>query len=64
VRPDSVAARLGLHAEDIVVGMNGRAIGHSADLTRALLAWRRLEGTRVTVFRDGGYRELRIDAPQ
>jgi serine protease Do len=61
VRTDSLAERAGLKVGDIVVGMNGRAIGDSGDLTRALLAWRRAQGTRFTVYRSGAYRELAID---
>jgi len=61
---DSPAARLGLRPGDIVVGMNGRALGDSADLVRALLSWRTLAGTRLAVFRDGHYLELRLpEAP-
>jgi len=59
VAPDSVAAGLGLRVGDIVVGMNGRALGDSGDFVRALLSWRSLPGTRLTVFRAGGYLELR-----
>jgi serine protease Do len=62
VTPGSVAARLGLREGDIVVGMNGTAIGDSADLARALLRWRTVSGTRFTVFRDGAYRHLGEDA--
>jgi len=61
VSPGSVAAGLGLHEGDIVVGMNGRPIGDSADFARALLRWRSVAGTRLTVFRDGEYRHLRQD---
>jgi hypothetical protein len=45
VTPGSVAARLGLREGDIVVGMNGTAIGDSADLARALLRWRTVSGS-------------------
>ncbi|SHN15172.1 S1C family serine protease [Rhizobacter sp. OV335] len=55
----SVAAGLGLRVGDIVVGMNGRALGDSGDFVRALLSWRALPGTRLTVFRAGGFVELR-----
>jgi len=61
VRNGGLAERIGLKPGDIVVGMNGRAIGLSADLTRALLAWREAKGTRFVVFRAGAYRELRLD---
>ena len=58
VRTGSLGERLGLLPSDIVVGMNGRAIGDSADLARALLAWRSAVGTKVEVFRGGRYRHL------
>ena len=58
----SVAATLGLRVGDIVVGMNGRALGDSGDFVRALLSWRSVAGTRLTVFRAGGYLELRAAA--
>ena len=58
--PGTVAQRLGLRAGDIVVAMNGSAIGDSADLVRVLLAWTDVEHTRVTVFRGGRYVHLRL----
>jgi serine protease Do len=60
VSEGSVAQRLGLREGDIVVGMNGRAIGDSADLARVLLGWRSEHGTQVTVFRDGHVRQLML----
>ncbi|WP_428421801.1 PDZ domain-containing protein [Methylibium sp.] len=57
---DSLAERIGLQAGDIIVGMNGRPIGHSGDLARALLAWRSVSGTTLTVFREQAYLELRL----
>ncbi|HEX6704814.1 MAG TPA: trypsin-like peptidase domain-containing protein [Albitalea sp.] len=60
VRPNSVAAGLGLREGDIVVGMNGWPIGDSADFARALLHWRSVERVRITVFREGGYRHLKV----
>jgi serine protease Do len=60
VTPGSLAQRLGLRAGDIVVAMNGSAIGDSADLVRVLLAWTDVEHTRVTVFRGGRYVHLRL----
>jgi serine protease Do len=56
-----VGARIGLERGDIVVGMNGRAIGDSAELARALLAWRSLSDTSITVWRRGRFEELRLD---
>jgi serine protease Do len=49
----SLAEKLRLRAGDIVITMNGRAIGGSAELVAALLAWRTVEGTRFVVLRDG-----------
>jgi serine protease Do len=60
VGEDTLAARLGLRPGDIVVGMNGKAIGTSGDLARALLAWRSVSGTRLTVYRGEAYQELRL----
>lgn len=57
---DSLAERIGLQVGDIIVGMNGRPIGHSGDLARALLAWRSVSGTTLTVFREQAYLELRL----
>jgi S1-C subfamily serine protease len=58
VSAESLAARIGLRKRDTVVGMNGRPIGDSADLARALLGWRSTEGTAITVFREGRFRQL------
>jgi S1-C subfamily serine protease len=60
VQPGSLAERLGLQVEDIVVGMQGRPVANSADLARLLLAWRAPAGTRMKVLRDGQPRELRL----
>jgi serine protease Do len=54
----SLAERMGLRPDDIVVGLNGRAIASSADFTRALLAWRVALGTRVVVVRGDRLTEL------
>jgi S1-C subfamily serine protease len=61
VDSDSLAGRMGLQRGDIVVSMNGRPVADSADLTRALMAWRTTERTRLVVFRGGRYRELTLD---
>jgi serine protease Do len=58
-----IAERIGLLRLDIVTGMNGRPIGDSADLARALLDWRSAPGTRITVFRNGHYRQLLLEEP-
>lgn len=49
----SVAEQLRLRAGDVVTAMNGRRVDSSADLVAALLAWRNLDGTRITVLRGG-----------
>jgi serine protease Do len=49
----SLAEALHLRAGDTVISMNSRAVGSSADLVAALLAWRSAEGTRMVVIRDG-----------
>ena len=56
-----VAQRIGLRVDDIVVGFNGRALADSADLVRSLLEWETVDGTRLTVYRDGDYVELAVD---
>jgi serine protease Do len=61
VRPGGLAASMGVRKGDIVVGMNGRPIGDSADFADALLRWRAGETTRLTVFREGHYRHLTTD---
>ncbi len=61
VSAESLARRIGLHTKDIVVGMNGRPIGDSADLARVLLSWRSARGTKITVFREGRYEQLVMD---
>lgn len=47
------AEQLGLRVGDVITRMNGRAIGGSADLVAALLAWQRAEGLRISVLREG-----------
>lgn len=49
----SLAEKMHLRAGDTIISMNGRAVGSSADLVSALLAWRNAEGTRLVVIRDG-----------
>lgn len=61
VKPDGLAASMGVRKGDIVVGMNGRPIGDSADFADALLRWRAGEAARLTVFRAGHYRRLTTD---
>ncbi len=61
VARESVAERIGLRVDDIVVGFNGRPLADSADLVRSLLEWETPEGTRLTVYRDGDYVELALD---
>ncbi len=62
VRAGSLADGAGLAGGDLVVGFNGRSIDSSADLAVALLAWRATRATRVTIFRDGGFREVVLPA--
>ncbi len=61
VRHGSIAARIGLEAGDIIVGMNGRPVARSADLTRALLAWRHEAGTQLIVLREARYQRLTLE---
>jgi S1-C subfamily serine protease len=57
----SLAEEMDLRIGDIVIEMNGRVVRDSAGFTRALLAWRTLDGTRVTVLRGGEQRLLTTD---
>ena len=57
----SLAERLQLRAGDIVTAMNDRAIGGSADLVNALLAWRAVADTRFVVLRAGKELVLALD---
>jgi serine protease Do len=59
VSPAGAAQRLGLRAGDVIVGMNGRPVSDGADLGRLLLEWDDAAELRLTVFRAGGYAELR-----
>lgn len=61
VRSGSLAERMGLQVDDIVVAMNGRALSGSADLARLLLVWRDTAGTHLTVLRDGRLRRLALN---
>lgn len=51
VASGSLAERIGLRAGDVVVGMNSRAVAHSADFARQLMAWRQPLGTQFVVRR-------------
>lgn len=57
----SLAEQLRLRAGDIVTMMNGRPVGGSADLVRALLAWRSASDTQFVVQRAGQTLSLRLD---
>jgi serine protease Do len=61
VRRGSLAERMGLKVDDIVLAINDRSIAHSADLARALLAWRQEAGTRIVVMRGDALLTLRLD---
>ncbi|QTN24088.1 trypsin-like peptidase domain-containing protein [Rhizobacter sp. AJA081-3] len=61
VRRGSLAERMGLKVDDIVLALNDRPIAHSADLARALLAWRQQAGTRMVVMRGETLLTLRLD---
>lgn len=57
----TVAERLGLQRNDIIVGLNGQPVSDGADLTVLLLDTSPGTPLRATVFRGGAYRELRLD---
>jgi S1-C subfamily serine protease len=56
---DSLAQQLDLRTGDIIVGMNGRPVAHSADLVHLLLGWRTVDGTVIVVMREGQLVQLR-----
>lgn len=58
VRRDGLAERLGLAVGDIVVGLDGRPIGNSAELARLMRRVPDAARARLVVFRDGAYRAL------
>jgi serine protease Do len=60
VSAGGAAARLGLQPGDIVVAMNGKAIGDGLELAQVLMRWRSERGTTMAVFRAGRYRQLRL----
>ena len=51
VRRASLAERMGLRPDDVIVAMNDRPIGSSADLARSLLGWRQPAGTKLVIWR-------------
>jgi serine protease Do len=61
VRRGSLAERMGLRPDDVVVAMNDRPIANSADLARSLLGWRQTAGTRLVVWRGASVLTLRLD---
>ncbi len=61
VRHGSLAERMGLKVDDLVVAMNDRPIASSADLARVLLGWRLTAGTRLVVLRGESVLTLKLD---
>jgi serine protease Do len=61
VRRGSLAERMGLQPDDVIVAMNDRPIASSADLARLLLGWRQTAGTRMVVLRGGSVVTLKFD---
>lgn len=62
VQPDTLASRLDLHVDDIVVRIADRPIGATTDVRAALRAIEPGDEVRVTVLRRG--RELVLSAPR
>ncbi len=58
VEPGSAAEKAGLQAGDVVLGVNGKQIGESADLPRVIGEKRPGTRIRMEVWRDGRSREL------
>lgn len=61
VKRGSLAERMGLRPDDVVVAMNDRLIASSADLARSLLGWRQPAGTRLMVWRGASLLILKLD---
>ena len=61
VRRGSLAERMGLKPDDVIVAMNDKPIGSSADLARSLLGWRQTAGTKLVVLRGGAVLTLKLD---
>lgn len=61
VRRGSLAERMGLKPQDVIVAMNDKPVGNSADLARSLLGWRQTAGTRLVVLRGGAVLTLKLD---
>ena len=60
VEADSPAAKAGIEAGDIIVKFDGKTIDKSADLPRLVGNTRPGSKVMLTVWRRGGYRELRL----
>jgi serine protease Do len=60
VEPESPAAKGGLKAGDVVVGVNGQAIASPRDLAMAMAAMKPGQTATVAVMRDGSRAEERI----
>ena len=61
VRRASLAERMGLRPDDVIVAMNDRPIGSSADLARSLLGWRQPAGTKLVIWRGASVLTLKLD---
>jgi hypothetical protein len=53
VQPDTLAERLGLKADDVLLTINGKAIDHVPDVKQALTRLRGEDTVKVEVFRPG-----------
>lgn len=60
VAADGAADKLRVQAGDIIVALNDAVVDDSADLSRQLLAWRVLSGSRIVVWRDRRYQLLQL----
>ncbi len=61
VRRGSLAERMGLKPQDVIVAMNDKPVANGADLARSLLGWRQKAGTKLVVLRGGAVLTLKLD---
>jgi serine protease Do len=61
VEEGSPAARAGVKAEDVVVAVDGKAIGSSRELTRTIGSTDPGKSVTLTIYRNGDRRETKVE---